>query len=57
MWILIFALTAGTLSKGDSSSMVTAEFSSKAACETAGNSAKDAFDTMMKAPKFVCVQK
>ena len=57
MWILIFALTAGTLSKGDSSSMIAVEFSSQQACQTAGEQAVSKFDTLMKAPKFVCVKK
>lgn len=57
MWILIFALTAGTLSRGDSSSMIVAEFSSQAKCSSAGDAAVAKFDTLMKAPKFICVEK
>ncbi len=57
MWILIFTLTAGALSKSDSSSMIAIEYSSQAKCEAAGNAAVSKFDTMTKAPKFVCTEK
>lgn len=57
MWILILALTAGTLSTGDSSSMTNAEFSSKGKCEEAGEIATKEFNTVMKSTKFVCVEK
>lgn len=56
-WILIFALTAGTFAKGDSSSMIAIDFITQKSCEAAGVIAVDKFKTLMKDPKYVCVQK
>lgn len=56
-WILILTFYASTMSKGDSSSMISQEFSSKDKCEEAGTKANSKFDTFMKSVKYICVEK
>ncbi len=57
MWVLILTFYASTLSKGDSSSMISQEFTSQAKCETAGKLVDNKFDTLMKSVKYICVEK
>ncbi len=56
MWVLIIALYASTLSKGDSVALTSVPgFDSELACIIAGDKATS-FNTLMKNCKFVCVK-
>ena len=56
MWILIFQLSAGAMSKGDSVALVSVPgFRTEQECNEAGRRSLAAFDTPFKAVKFVCV--
>lgn len=56
-FILILMMHVGMMGKGNSNAMTTAEFSSKEACEIAGNEAKKMANDTVKEIKFVCVKK
>ena len=56
-WVLILTFYASTLSNGDSSSMISQDFSSREKCELAGKLADKNFDTLMKSVKYICVEK
>ena len=56
-FVLILMMHVGAFAKGNSNSLTTAEFSSKEACEIAGNEAKKMANDTVKEIKFVCVKK
>lgn len=59
MYILIIAMWAGALAKGDSVAITSTApaFITEQACVTAGKQAIKEFETVFKAVKFVCVKR
>lgn len=56
-WVLIIFAHVGALVPGNSNALTTAEFTSKARCEAAGNSAKKLASGSVKNIDFRCVEK
>jgi hypothetical protein len=56
-WILILFAHVGPMGTGNSNALTVAEFSSKARCEAAGQSAKQMAKGSVKSIEFTCVEK
>ena len=56
MWILILFAHVGPIGEGNSNALTTAQFTSQATCQTAGESAKKLVAGTVKSIGFVCVK-
>lgn len=57
-WVLVMYIYAGVFAKGDSVALHSVEgFTTQAACQQAGDAAKNFVSGTSKEYKFVCVQK
>lgn len=57
VYVLILFAHVGPLGDGNSNALTTQEFNGKAACETAGNAAKNLARGTVKEISFACVPK
>lgn len=56
-WVLILFVHVGAMGNGNSNAITTAEFTTQAKCQAAGNAAKTLAQGTVKSIEFACKEK